>query len=270
MKIWKRLAARLSGHVLAPEDEAAWMIQARTGRSVFTHPFTPLLPEDEIVLLQWVEKRRTGRSLGYLTGTAFFWGKALSVVPGVFIPRPESEALVRAFLEHAPGGMKRVVDLGTGSGALLLAVLLERDEVLGLGVDCSSLALAVARANANRWGVARRARFIRADAGRLPLLSDSVDGVIANPPYVPEGWQGADPALQEEPPEALYSPEGVAHLRTWLTEVLRVLRPGGVGAVEFSSVVAEGAEKVLKDAGVEYGLVRDLSGEIRGAVFRRT
>jgi len=270
LKIWKRLVRRLSGHVWAPEDEAAWMIQARTGRSVFRHPFHLLQPEDVFVLLSWTEGRKRGRPLGYLTGRAFFWGRPLRVASGVFIPRPESEALVAALLERTEDRNLRVVDLGTGSGALLLAFLLERPHAQGLGVDRSLQALEVARQNAQQWGLSHRVRWIRADAGRLPLPDASVDVLLANPPYVPDGWVSPDPAVAEEPREALYSPGGVEHFRIWLQEALRVLRPGGVGGMECSSVVAEPIRTMFEKRGMVWTFVPDASGEVRGVVFQKS
>ncbi len=267
MKIWKRLVQRLSGHVWAPEDEAAWMIQARTGRSVFHHPFLPLHPEDLLTLLFWTEGRKKGHPLGYLTGRAFFWGRALQVMPGVFIPRPESEALVEVLLNRVEDRELRVVDLGTGSGALLLAFLSERPRARGIGVDRSREALQTALGNARRWGLTDRVRWIQADAARLPLASASVDVLLANPPYVPDGWVGPDPAVEREPPEALYSPGGVDHFRKWLREGLRVLRPGGVGVMECSSVVEEPVRAILKDTGLAWSFVRDAAGDIRGTLF---
>lgn len=270
MKTWNALVRMLSGHVLAPEDEAAWMIQARTGRSVFAHPLTPLFPEDRVVLLQWVEGRKAGHPLAYLTGTAFLWGRPLRVLPGVFIPRPESEALVAALLGHLPSAPLRMVDLGTGTGALLLALLVERPQAKGIGVDISWKALSVARENARRWKVEERAHWIRARGEALPLPADSVDAVIANPPYVPEGWESPDPAVKEEPAEALFSPGGVRHLRAWLQEVLRILRPGGWGVMEISPVILESVREVMDQARVPYTLVRDFSGEVRGVLFQKT
>ncbi len=246
------------------------MIQARTGRSVFRHPFLSLHAEDVLTLLHWTEGRKRGHPLGYLTGRAFFWGRPLRVVPGVFIPRPESEVLVAALLERTENRDLRVLDLGTGSGALLLAFLLERPRARGLGVDRSSKALEIARENARRWRLAERVKWIQTDAARLPLPDASVDVLLANPPYVPEGWESPDPAVGEEPPEALFSPGGVEHFRKWLREGLRVLRPGGVGGMECSSVVAEPVRILMNSTGVAWSFVPDASGEVRGVVFVRS
>lgn len=246
------------------------MIQARTGHSPFTAPFSSILPEDEVVFLQWVEERRRGRPLGYIAGQAFFWGRPIEVVPGVFIPRVESERLVEVALDLSVD-TRWVVDLGTGAGGLLLAFLSERPNAYGVGIDCSVRALRVAAHNAKRWEIAPRVMWVRADGGRLPLSSGFADVVLANPPYVPRGEFPQDPALHDEPAHALYSEEGgIGHIRRWILEALRVLRPGGIGVIEASEVVRPRLDAWLKGEKIAFDWVQDASGKDRGVVFTRT
>ena len=134
-----------------------------------------------------VERRASGEPIAYLTGRRGFWTIELDVAPGVLIPRPDSETLIAAAVEHFGGsaGPKRVLDLGTGSGALLLAALDQWPQARGLGVDRSIMALGQARANAERLGMAGRAEFSRGDWAEG--LDGRFDLILCNPPYVATG-----------------------------------------------------------------------------------
>lgn len=155
------------------------------------------------------KRRRDGEPVAYLTGEREFWGLALTVTPAVLIPRPETETLVEAALARLPRGVPlRVLDLGTGSGAIALAIAHERPDAQVWATDVSEEALAVARTNAQRHAL-RNVTFLRADwfAG---VPGEAFDVILSNPPYVAPG----DPHLAQgdlrfEPRVAL-SPGGDA------------------------------------------------------------
>lgn len=172
----------------------------------FLHSHADERIEPEIVeqLEQLMSRRFAGEPLQYIRGRCEFFGREFRVDPRAFIPRPETEFVVEAALDHLPRNA-RVVDVGTGSGCIAVTLALERPDLRVLGVDLSIAALAVASANAKRLG--SRARF--AGSNLLGSLRGKLDGVVSNPPYVP-----ADeiPTLQREvknhEPRMALTPEG--------------------------------------------------------------
>jgi len=130
-----------------------------------------------------VERRHAHEPVAYITGHREFWTIDLAVGPGVLIPRPDSETLIEAAIAHwGAGGPRRILDLGIGSGALLLAALAEWPDSIGVGVDLSDQALAAARGNAERLGMADRATIAR---GSWDAASGGgYDLVLCNPPYI--------------------------------------------------------------------------------------
>ena len=153
-----------------------------------------------------VERRAAQEPVAHLLGVQEFFGLEFAVTPDTLIPRGDSETIVQAALDCAAQDA-RVLDMGTGSGALLLAFLYERPDAKGLGIDASAAALAVASANGQRLGLAKRAQFVQAnwleagwehDLGRFDL-------VLCNPPYV-ESDANLDPDVREfEPATALFA-----------------------------------------------------------------
>jgi len=160
-----------------------------------------------------VKRRLAHEPLAYITGSRDFWTISLRVAPGVLIPRPDSETLIEAAIDHfGAGGPKRVLDLGTGSGALLLASLTEWPEASGIGIDRSAAALAIASDNADRLGLAERAVFRSGDWGQG--IDETFDLLLCNPPYVESTAQLATDVADHEPAEALYAgPEGLDDYR---------------------------------------------------------
>lgn len=126
-----------------------------------------------------LDARATGQPVAQIIGQRLFWGRVFRVTPDVLDPRPETETLIEAALERP---FKRVLDLGTGSGAILLTLLSERPEATGLGVDLSPKALDVARGNAQALGVAARAELKASDW--FSDLSGQFDLILSNPPYI--------------------------------------------------------------------------------------
>ena len=181
--------------------------------------------------------------LQHLTGTAAFGPLTLSVGPGVFIPRPETEAILEWAVAQSLRVKPVVVDVCTGSGALALALARHWPDARVIGLDDSDAALDYARRNA----VGTRVEFVRADVTDSVLLSEldgQVDLVVSNPPYVPDGAELEPEVVEHDPPHAVFGgPDGMAVIPAVARLAGRLLRPGGMFAVEHddttSSMTAE-------------------------------
>lgn len=192
--------------------------------------------------------RRAGRApLSHVTGRREFWGREFEVTPDVLDPRPETETLIALALERGPAA--RVLDLGVGSGAILLTLLAEWPEARGVGVDASPAALAVARRNAERLGVAARAEMLEGDW--LAGATGRFDLVVSNPPYLTSAEAAAaSPELAHEPRLALDGgPDGLAPYRRIAAEAPAALAPGGAVVVEFGVGQGEAAAALFRAAG---------------------
>jgi release factor glutamine methyltransferase len=181
--------------------------------------------------------------LQHLTGTAAFGPLTLSVGPGVFIPRPETEAMLEWAVAQALPAKPVVIDVCTGSGALALALARHWPGARVIGLDDSDAALDYARRNAAGTTV----EFVRADvthSGVLTELEGHVDLVVSNPPYVPDGAELEPEVIDHDPPDAVFGgPDGMAVIPAVARLAGRLLRPGGLFAVEHddttSSMTAE-------------------------------
>ena len=189
---------------------------------------------------------------------------------GVLVPRPDTETILDAVLPlFAEDRRFTVLDLGVGSGAILLAILAERPGATGLGIDISEDALAVARENAANLGLAGRTALLRGDwtAG---LEAGSFDLVVANPPYVATGEiDRLDPEVRDHEPRLALDGgvDGLHAYRTLTPEILRVLRPGGTFAVEIGLGQRLAVETLFREAGAEaLRTVPDLGGRERVVV----
>ena len=221
------------------------------------------------VFHELVERRRTGEPVAYITGKRAFWNIELEVGPGALVPRPDSETLIAAAIEHFEHGPgpKRILDLGTGPGTLLLAALDQWPRATGIGVDSSKDALAYARKNAARLGLAQRAHFKLGDWARG--ISERFDLVLINPPYVAEGDELGPGVAEHEPAEALFAGvEGLDDYRRIAPEVARLLAGGGLAAIEIGHDQAESVGAILAAEGLEPALARDLAGRPRAMLIR--
>lgn len=188
---------------------------------------------------EMVRRRLRREPVAYILGHRGFRHLKLAVDPRVLIPRPETELLVELALELRP---RRVLDVGTGSGAIALAVAAELPECEVVATDTSAAALEVARANAERLGLAR-VEFVE---GTLPGDAGEFDLVLANLPYVSEReWAGLEPEVTEwEPREALLAgPDGLEAIRTFLSQRVRV----------FSRHTGENTKSASKTVALEVG-----------------
>lgn len=206
--------------------------------------------------------RAARQPLAQVIGRRAFWRHDFVVTPAVLDPRPETETLVAAALERP---FARVLDLGTGSGCILLSLLAERREASGLGVDLSAPALAVAEHNAARLGLPDRVRWQRGDW--LEGVTGRFDLVVSNPPYVAaEEMAGLAPEVRDwEPPLAL-SPggDGLGAYRAIAAAVGRVLAPGGRLLLEVGPTQADAVAALLRAVGLRVAPPRrDLDGRAR-------
>jgi release factor glutamine methyltransferase len=224
----------------------------------------PLVKEPQAqAFRELVERRRRGEPVAYLVGHREFWSLRLLVTPDVLIPRPDSETLIEAALDWFRGrAPSTILDLGTGSGALLLAALSEWPKAWGLGIDRSPAALAVASANAKETGLGPRAAFLASDWDSG--ISGRFDLVLSNPPYVEEGAALPPDVGGHEPPAALFAgPDGLSAYRRLVPEVPGLLAPGGVAILE-AGVGQQGAIFALaRKAGLHATARADLEGRPR-------
>ncbi|MEN2791028.1 peptide chain release factor N(5)-glutamine methyltransferase [Sphingomonas oligophenolica] len=213
-----------------------------------------------------VARRLNHEPIAYITGTRAFWTIELRVGPGVLVPRADSETLIEAAVEHFAGRVPAtILDLGTGPGTLLLAALDQWPAAVGLGVDASAEALGYARANADRLGMATRARFEVGDwaaavAGRFDLI-------LANPPYIGTVEQLPPEVRDHEPPAALFAgADGLDAYRVIIPQLPRLMAPGGVAILEIGATQANAVTALLIAQGLSVCLRDDLGGNPRALV----
>ena len=213
-------------------------------------------------------RRAAGEPVAYITGQRAFWTIDLDVGPGVLIPRPDSETLLVATIDHFRGTVPaRILDLGTGPGTLLLAALDEWSGATGLGIDRSDDALAYARRNARRLGLDGRAEFRVGDWGFG--LDERFDLILCNPPYIAEDAELGSGVREHEPAEALFAGlEGLDDYRRLLPDLPRLLADGGLAAVEIGFDQADAVGALASDAGFAVDLAHDLGGRPRALLLR--
>ena len=265
-------AATLAGSDTARLDAELLMAHAlgiARSELLLRHMTAPV-PEAFAALL---ERRRRHEPIAYILGEQEFRGLAFKVTPDVLIPRGDSEVLVEAALA-ACRRARRVLDCGTGSGALLLAVLSELPEASGVGVDRSAAALTVARDNARQLGLSARAEMKAADwdsPGWSNDLGGPFDLILANPPYVETGAELMPSVREHEPAGALFAgPEGLDAYRVLIPQLPGLLTPGGVALIEIGYTQAGGVSAIATAAGFTAGLHRDLAGRPRALEMRRS
>lgn len=217
-----------------------------------------------------VDRRLQGEPVSRIRGWREFYGRRFIVTPDVLDPRPETELLVSEGIARLPMG-GRMLDLGVGSGCILLSVLAERGDASGVGVDVSEAALAVARRNADALGVAHRVELV-AGSWEQPL-PEGFDLLVSNPPYIPtdEIRALARDVINYDPHVALTPGEdGLSAYRAILGQAGRIVRPGGWIGFEFGMGQGDGVARLMAGAGLEnIALHDDLAGITRAAFGRR-
>lgn len=258
----------LTGTVDAPRGEAArlWSdLSGRTAGEAWLHGDQAVPPEVADRFRRAVERRRDGWPAAYATGRAGFRHLVLQVEPGVLIPRPETEGLVDRVLEQAPD-RGTVVELGVGSGCILLSLATEGTFRRLVGVERSPVALAVARRN---QAVLAPDAPIEWWGGNWcePLQGERFDVVVSNPPYLTDAeYEALDPSVRDhEPREALVGgPDGLDPIRSIAGDARRVLNAGGVLVLEIDAGRGGATRDLVRQAGFHGVRVeRDLFGRDR-------
>lgn len=265
LKAVERLRAAAIGD---PSREARLLMRwatGLTGAGLAAEPERPLGAEEAARFGAAVAARAARRPLAQIVGGREFYGRWFQVTEAVLDPRPESETLVEQALACAPANTPfRALDLGVGSGALLLSVLAERPQASGLGVDSSADALAVAAANAAALGLADRAEFRRGDW--LDGVSERFDAILCNPPYVAAAeLERLEPEVRlYEPRRALSpGPDGLAAFRRVAASIGDALTVGGAAHFEVGVGQADAVAALLEAAGLRTERRLDLDGRER-------
>ena len=243
--------------------DAELLLAAALGKSrsyLHTWPEKIVSSEAALTFANFLQRRRAGEPVAYILGQQGFWNLDLEVAPHTLIPRPDTELLVETALQLLPATPASVLDLGTGSGAIALALKHQRPTAQVGAVDASADALAVAMANAVRLQLP--VQFHK--GSWLNGISGPLDAIVSNPPYI----AAADPhlaALTHEPLQALASgTDGLDDLRTIVAQAPARLAPGGWLLLEHGWDQAETVQVLLRDAGFTAVQDRkDLAGIVR-------
>jgi len=256
-----------------PRLDAEVLLMQATGlgrTGLITHGEQVLSPDHYNRLQELLRRRLAGEPVAYLTGYREFWSLALKVSPAVLIPRPETELLVEQALCRIPQGAElRIADLGTGSGAVALAIAAERPRCRLIATDMSPEALAVAQRNARELHL-DNIEFRLGD-WLTPLAGETLDLIVSNPPYVAEQDRHlSEGDVRFEPRQALVSgPDGLDAIRGIVSGAAASLRPGGWLMLEHGHDQAAALESLLRQQGcTEISLHLDLAGIPRVTVAR--
>ena len=239
--------------------------------TLFAHPDRKLSQADQLRYDATIARRLTHEPIQYLTGEQEFYGLTLHVTPAVLIPRPETEHLVEAVLEHLPRDQPlRILDVGTGSGAIAIALASHLPQAVIIAVDLSPAALSVAQENAQHHGVADRIRFLESDLLSSFLPSEKFDAIVSNPPYIPESDRPhLHPQVREhEPAQALFAANnGFAIYERLIPEAHAALNPGGLLALEIGYGQRDHIAHLLR-SWQEVSFIEDLQGIPRVSLAR--
>ena len=246
-------AELLLAHALGVERQAMLLDPARF---VVPDHFTNL-----------VARRMNHEPVAYILGYREFWSLRIEVGPGVLIPRPDSETLIEAAMDHfraAPP--KTILDLGTGPGTLLLAALSEFPDATGLGVDASPDAMLYARDNAEDLGMADRVTLRQGDWGAR--VDGQFDLILCNPPYIADGEVLMPDVADHEPTGALFAgADGLDDYRRIIPDLPRLLAPGGAAVLEIGARQRISVTALAEAAGFAVACRRDLGGRDRALVL---
>lgn len=271
VKAWKAAQVRLgAAGVDQPAIDARLMLEAAaqiTRADILTDPHRVLTQEQIAAFDAYLERRARREPISHILGRKGFWKIMLGVTRDVLTPRPDTESVVEvALAAFAEDAHFSILDLGVGSGAILLAILAERPGAKGLGIDVSDEALAVARENAANLDLDARCALMHGDwtAG---LGDASFELVVANPPYIPTAdIETLEPEVRDHEPRLALDggPDGLDAYRLLAPEILRVLKPQGVFAVEIGHDQSAAVEALFRDAGAfNVRTVRDLGDRDR-------
>jgi release factor glutamine methyltransferase len=269
--VLEEAAAKLAPVATARRDAELLLLRA-VGRDrtwLLAHGDAELTTGQRAQFDAWIARRARQEPIQYILGETEFYGLTMRVTPDVLIPRPETEHLVEAALSKVSrNAAVRICDVGTGSGAIAVALAHALPQAEGTAVDCSAAALAMARQNAEFHGIADRMRFVESDL--LSAVADErFDVVVSNPPYVAEN-EYLEPQVRDwEPHTALFAgPTGLEVYERLIPEAWQVLVPRGWLFLE----IGHGQQAALADLlrqWHEVSFVKDLQGIPRVAIARR-
>jgi release factor glutamine methyltransferase len=276
----RRLAARFkSGAIDSPELDARILVGAALGldlTGMIAAAMRPVTAAEAARLEDFAGRRLKGEPIARILGSREFWGLPLQLSAATLVPRPDTEtvvALALQMLRTGPGADRpRIADLGTGSGAILLALLSELPDAMGVGTDISAAALRTARANARNLGLAGRAAFVACDYASA--LSGPFDLIVSNPPYIrsTEINDLANEVRDHDPLGALDGgSDGLDAYRALVPQAVRLLAPGGGLALEVGHDQGADVEQLMAAAGLTLrGPPRtDLAGIPRAVAGRK-
>lgn len=259
---------RQAGIALA-EDDARELVMAVTGFTLtdFVLRGTEFLtPEQFNQVKDYADRRLSGEPVDAILGWRDFYGRPFKINKDVLSPRGDTENLVACGLSAVKAlSAPHILDLGTGSGAVLLTLLAERDKATGVGVDVSDKALDVARENARALGVANRTEFLQSDW--FARVKGMFDLIVSNPPYITNAaMQDLDAGVRDYDPDLALrgGADGLDPYHSIITQALQHLRPGGACWVEIGFDQGQAVKQIFEVQGFKHiQLVQDLSGHDR-------
>ena len=271
VQAWTAARRRLeAAGIEGPVIDARLMLEVAANASrtdIVTDPYRLLTPDQAQTLDDFLTRREAREPVSHILGRKGFWTIDLKVTSDVLTPRPDTEVIVDYVLKTlSPSLPLHMLDLGVGSGAILLAILSERMLATGVGVDISLAALEVARENAALLGLSERAHFLHADWTQ-GQPDAHYDVVVSNPPYI-----ATDVIATLEPEVRVFEPhlaldggkDGLDAYRKLATEILRVLKPGGLFALEIGFDQSRPVEALMRHAGAKgVRTLKDLSNKHR-------
>lgn len=268
---WKDAQARFKAATLdSPSIDARILLEAATGAGrvdILTDPYRVVTPEQAAKLEDLVQRRLNREPVSKILGKKGFWKIMLNVTADVLSPRPDTEVLVDIVtLAFTKDRAFEMADLGTGSGAILLATLAERAGARGVGIDISNEALVVARENAATLSLDDRSSFAHGNWAE-GLADNSYDVVVSNPPYIPsKDIAGLDPEVRNHDPLLALDggEDGLEPYRILAPEIKRILREDGVFAVEIGWDQGPQVKALFEEAGFsDVKIVKDLGDRDR-------
>ena len=259
-----------------PQAEARILLEAASGLGrgqIIGFPEHPLTPAQRDLFDAQVSRRCAREPISRILGSREFWSLRFDLGPETLDPRPDSETLVAAVLERVPdrAAPLSLLDLGTGTGCLLLALLSELPNAEGVGVDISDPAVSFAHGNAEELCLSERARFVTGDWARD--ISAQFDVIVSNPPYIEStAIEGLEPEVAKFDPRAALDggPDGLAAYRALIPQAAERLKPGGLLALEIGAGQGPAVRGLAIHAGLtDLGGAQDLAGIERCLLFAR-
>ena len=262
----------LLAHLPTARRDAELLLLHSIGKDrayLLTHPDTELTPRQQSVYERWLARRANHEPIQYIIGEQEFYGLTLHVTPDVLIPRPETEHLVEALLQRVPHNQPlRIADIGTGSGAIAIALAHNLPNATITALDNSPAALAIARQNAERHNLANRVRFLESDLLDA-VANERFDAIVSNPPYVPDS-EILEPQVRNfEPRNALYAgPSGLDIYQRLIPQAWQSLNPQGWLLMEIGNSQQPALTQLLAPWS-EVDFIHDLQQIPRVAIARR-